>query len=145
MKNLLMSIVLVSTILHAQPESDSEYWLSLTQEQKITFLQGIYTGITKSLQVLTEEATRQEKKDRFWSPPFVHENSIKRLNELYSEKVGQDFEWMATLVNSFYANPDNYHISIMDALQILMLHESGEISRANELLLVKQRAQLEGR
>lgn len=145
MRKLVIAIILICSLVQAQPESDSEYWSELSSDQKVTFIKGIYTGVARSLQILNEEAARQQKRDPYWAQPFVHENSIKRLNEIYSEKIGHDFEWMVALLDAFYSNPDNSHIPVMDALHILMLHESGETTRANELLLRKQRIRFEGR
>ncbi len=64
---------------------------------------------------------------------------MARLNEFYSKRESEDYELFISLMDAFYSNPDNTHIPVMDALHIIMLHESGERTRANELLLRKQR------
>ena len=67
------------------------------------------------------------------------------MNEFYSHEAESDYKLLISSMDAFYSNPDNTHIPVMDALHIIMLHESGEQIRANELLLRKQRERFEGR
>lgn len=145
MGKLLIAITLFASLTQAQPGSDSEYWSALTSDQKVIFIKGIYTGVARSLQIMSEEGDRQKKRNPYWAQPFVHENSIERLNEFYSQRESEDYELFISLMDAFYSNPDNTHIPVMDALHIIMLHESGERTRANEILLRKQRTRFEGR
>jgi hypothetical protein len=145
MRKLTIAMTLFVSLMQAQPGSDSVYWSNLSEDQKVVLLQGIYTGVARSLQIMSEETNRQEKRDPYWAQPFVLENSIKRLNEFYTQEAESDYKLLLSLMDAFYSNPDNSHIPVMDALHIIMLHESGEQIRANKLLLRKQRERFEGR
>ncbi|MFQ6673771.1 MAG: hypothetical protein ACE5GH_03165 [Fidelibacterota bacterium] len=135
----------VLSILGGQTPGDSEFWHSLEQNEKVAFVQGVYTGLAQSLEILRTEGARQKHQDPYWSPPFVHEHSAQRLKEYYLKEGSFDYTQAVDLLDAFYTNPDNAHVDIMVALHILMLHQNGETRRANELLLLKQRDTLEGR
>ncbi|MFQ6616174.1 MAG: hypothetical protein ACE5HZ_05320 [Fidelibacterota bacterium] len=126
-------------------DRDSEFWNSLNDGEKIVFLQGVYTGLFESLQVMGEEASRQKDRDPYWIPPFVHERTTRQVKEYFSDTLGFDYKTMSGLLDAFYSNPDNGDIDVMSALHILMLHQDGHIRRANELLLMKQRETLKDR
>ena len=144
-KIALFIFFIISQILPGQPDSDREFWQSLNEQEKVIFLQGIYAGLSKGLDVIGEEAARQKARDPFWTPPFALENSTNRLKEYYSEKIGFDYTTIAKLLDAFYSNPDNAHIDILYALRVLMLYQNGQQRRANELLLLKQKEFLRGR
>ena len=131
--------------LFGQETGDRDFWQSLDENERIVFIKGVYSGLTESLRILSEEAIRQKNQDRYWVPPFVHEYSTRRLKEFYAEEIGYDYVLIAGLLDAFYSNPDNAHIPIMHALQIIILHQAGETRRANELLLIKQKEVLKGR
>lgn len=131
-------------ILGGQDTHDRDFWQSLDEGERVVLIQGVYRGLTESLEIMGEEAIRQRNRDPYWTPPFVHEYSAKRLKEYYSENVGYDYALIAGLVDAFYSNPDNAHIDIMYALHVIMLHQEGETTRANELLLLKQKEVLKG-
>ena len=137
-------ILLMVTVLGGQNSSESDFWQSLNDSGKVLFLQGLYTGFTESLLTLQGEAVRQKREDAYWSPPFSHENSAKRMKEYYADEM-PDHEVIAAFLDAFYSNPDNLHIELLDALHIVMLHQNGKIRRANELLLMKQMELLKGR
>ncbi|MDP6457254.1 MAG: hypothetical protein QF613_03135 [Candidatus Marinimicrobia bacterium] len=137
-------ILLMITVLGGQDRSESDFWQSLSDSGKVLFLQGLYTGFTESLNILQQEALRQKREDAYWSPPFSHENSAKRLKEYYADEMPA-YEVIAAFLDAFYSNPDNLHIEFLDALHIVMLHQNGKIQRANELLLMKQKELLKGR
>ena len=124
---------------------DRDFWLSLGEDEKVAFVKGVYTALNTSLQILGAEAARQKSQDPYWVPPFVHQNSAHRLREFYGDPSQTDYLTIARRIDAFYSNPDNAHIDIMYALRILMLHEAGEVQRANELLLIKQKEVLKGR
>lgn len=141
----LAAVSLPVTLYSQQAGSDSEFWHSLTSDEKIVFLQGVYKGLSESLRVMEEGAVREKSRDPYWVPPFVHERTAQHLKEYFSDTLGFDYQTMAGLLDAFYANPDNGHIDVMSALHILMLHQDGYVRRANEMLLMKQREALKDR
>lgn len=122
-----------------------EYWQSLSENEKVSFITGVYSGFTESLDIMGHEAKRQQKKDKYWTSPFSLEKSAIDIKEYYSPKIGYDYELITKLLDAFYTNPDNDQIELIFALHILILHQEGEVRRANELLLHKQKEYLLGK
>ena len=60
MRKLTIAMTLFVSLMQAQPGSDSDYWINLSEDQKVVLLQGIYTGVARSLQIMSEETNRQE-------------------------------------------------------------------------------------
>ncbi|MEE9166260.1 MAG: hypothetical protein V3U24_02185 [Candidatus Neomarinimicrobiota bacterium] len=146
MKRLLLFIVTVFiSCPNGQDTSHRDFWESLDANERIAFVEGVYSGLGESLKVMNEEAMRQRKQDRFWVPPFVHEHSARTLREYFPVDQDLDYTLVAGHLDAFYSNPDNAHIAVMSALFIIMLHQAGETRRANELLLVEQKKALKGR
>jgi len=144
-KILLLCLFCLIVSIFSRDTGDSDFWQSLDEEERVIFVKGVYTGLAESQKILSEVAIQQKKQDPFWVPPFVFDYSMHRLKEYDTETIEDDYILIAKLLDAFYSNSDNAFINVMDALRILILHQTGEVRRANELLLLKQREVLKGR
>ena len=82
--------------------------------------------------------------DKYWSPPFSHENSAKRISEFFTDPM-PDYAEIARMINALYENNDNSHIKLETAIYIIMLHHGGKENRANTILLREQKRVLKGK
>ena len=128
----------------AQDGADYSFWSDLEDDKKVAFVQGYYTGLARGLKVLGQEAARMRNQDKYWSPPFSHENSAKRISEFFTDPM-PDYAEIARMIDALYENSDNRHIKLETAIYILMLHHGGKEHRANTLLLREQKRVLKGK
>ena len=128
----------------AQESAHYSFWSDLEDDKKVAFVQGYYTGLARSLKVLGQEAARMRNQDKYWSPPFSHENSAKRISEFFTDPM-PDYAEIARMIDALFENSDNRHIKLETVIYILMLHHGGKEQRANTLLLREQRSVLKGK
>ncbi len=135
---------LVAVSVHGQDGPDHAFWSHLEDDKKVAFVQGYYTGLARGMKILGQEATRMRRQDKFWSSPFSHENSAKRMSEFFTDPMPPYAE-IARMIDALYESPDNHHIELETAIHILMLHHGGKEKRANTLLLREQKRVLRGK
>ena len=128
----------------AQDGADYGFWFNLEDDKKVAFVQGYYTGLARGLKILGQEASRMRSQDKYWSPPFSHENSAKRISEFFTDPM-PDYAEIARMINALYENSDNRHIKLETAIYIIMLHHGGKEKRANTILLREQKRILKGK
>jgi len=144
MKFLLFLSLFCFNVVISEENPNFSFWSELAFDQKTNFIKGYYLGLSRSLKTLQNEATRMRRQDKFWSPPFSHENSAKRMLEFFSDPMPDYFE-IVKMIDALYESSDNHHISIESSLHILMLHRSGKEKKANILLLREQKKLLKGK
>lgn len=137
-------ILFTFTFVFGQEDVDYNFWSELEHDSKVAFIQGYYMGLGRSMRILRQEASRMRRQDKFWSPPFSHENSAKRISEFFPDPM-PNYEEIPKMIDALYESPDNHHISIEMAVHILMLQYGGQEQRANSLLLREQKRLLKGR
>ena len=146
MKRFILFVLFGGFILPVLAQDGAEYsfWSDLEDNKKVAFVQGYYTGLARGLQILGQEAARMRSQDKYWSPPFSHENSAKRILEFFTDPM-PDYAEIARMIDALYENGDNRHIKLEAAIYILMLHHGGKEQRANTLLLREQKRVLKGK
>ena len=146
LKRFILFVLFGGLILpvSAQDGADYSFWSDLEDDKKVAFVQGYYTGLARGLKILGQEAARMRSQDKYWSPPFSHENSAKRISEFFTDPM-PDYAEIARMIDVLFENSDNRHIKLETAIYILMLHHGGKEQRANTLLLREQKRVLKGR
>jgi len=142
-KYIILSIISLN-FCFSEENPDYSFWENLDTNEKLTFVKGYYLGLSRSLKTLKNEASRMRRQNKFWSPPFSHENSARRMLEFFSDPM-PDYGEIVKIIDAFYESSDNHNISIETSLHILMLHRSGSENKANTLLLREQKKLLKGR
>lgn len=117
----------------------SEYWSQLSLEEKVSFINGVFSATSTLKKHHEHEVYRQHKHDPNWSQPYYIERFYDIVDEYHSETVGYDLRVIALHMDALYANYDNKKIPIMDALRIVSLAQDGDRSRADLKLLQAQR------
>ena len=141
---VIISFIISLNFCFSEDKPDYSFWKILDENEKITFVKGYYLGLSRSLNTLKYEAARMRRQDKFWSPPFSHENSAKIMLEFFSDPM-PSYSEIVEMVDALYESSDNHKILIETSLHILMLHRSGSETKANALLLREQRKVLKGR
>ena len=146
MKRFFLFLLLGVFIFPVSPQDGADYsfWSNLEDDKKVAFVQGYYTGLARGLKILGQEASRMRSQDKYWSPPFSHENSAKRISEFFTDPM-PDYAEIARMINALYENNDNRHIKLETAIYIIMLHHGGKENRANTILLREQKRVLKGK
>ena len=141
MKLFLIISILVQ-ILFSQVElkqSPSSFWISLSNKEKISFINGTYSALSVLKKKHKDEVAKQYLHDKNWIQPYYIDRYYSIIDEYYSEQVGYDLKIIALHMDALYANSDNLNIPIMEAIKVVSLMQDGDREKANLRLLQLQR------
>ena len=141
MKLFLIIFILVQ-ISFSQAEnkqSPSSFWISLSNKEKISFINGTYSALSVLKKKHKDEVAKQYLHDKNWIQPYYIDRYYSIIDEYYSEQVGYDLKIIALHMDALYANSDNLNIPIMEAIKVVSLMQDGDREKANLRLLQLQR------
>lgn len=141
MKLFLIISILVQ-VLFSQVElkqSPSSFWISLSNKEKISFINGTYSALSVLKKKHKDEVAKQYLHDKNWIQPYYIDRYYSIIDEYHSEQVGYDLKIIALHMDALYANSDNLSIPIMEAIKIVSLMQDGDREKANLRLLQLQR------
>ena len=141
MKLFLIIFILVQS-LFSQPEikqSPSSFWISLSNKEKISFINGTYSALSVLKKKHKDEVAKQYLHDKNWIQPYYIDRYYSIIDEYHSEQVGYDLKIIALHMDALYANSDNLNIPIMEAIKVVSLMQDGDREKANLRLLQLQR------
>ena len=141
MKLFLIIFILVQ-VLFSQVElkqSPSSFWISLSNKEKISFINGTYSALSVLKKKHKDEVAKQYLHDKNWIQPYYIDRYYSIIDEYYSEQVGYDLKIIALHMDALYANSDNLNIPIMEAIKVVSLMQDGDREKANLRLLQLQR------
>ena len=141
MRVFIILFILVH-ILFSQSElkqSPSSFWLSLSNKEKISFINGTYSALSILKKKHKEEVAKQYLHDKNWIQPYYIDRYYSIIDEYYSAQVGYDLKIIALHVDALYANSDNLNIPILEAIKVVSLMQDGDRNKANLRLLQLQR------
>ena len=140
MKIILATLILyLSFDLKAQNNSPSTYWTSLKKNEKIAFINGVYSASAKVKYHHEQEVNKQYNQDPNWVEPYFIERFYEILDEHRSKKIGYNVDIIADAMDAFYSNYDNGAIPILEAIRIVSLSQDGKIEKADIYLLKAQK------
>ena len=113
----------------------AEFWNQYDKDQKIAFINGAYGAISKIKSHHKLEVKKQYLNYKNWVQPYYIERFYEISDEYISEKVGYDLSLIASHMDAFYSNSDNFNIPVMDALRVVSLVQDNENKKANLRLL----------
>ena len=144
MKKIILFNLSFLCILFSQSEINRDTWINLNEENKLFLVKGYYLGLKKSLTIINQESNKMKRQDKFWSRSFSEEQSVKRLNEFFSDSIPTINE-IALMIDKIYSNPDNSLIDFETVLRIVVLHYNDNQLLANKIILDHQRKLLQGK
>ena len=139
---LFFIIFLLVQISFSQSEikqSPSSFWISLSNKEKISFINGAYSALSVLKKKHKDEVAKQYLHDKNWIQPYYIDRYYSLIDEYHSEQVGYDLKIIALHMDALYANSDNLNIPIMEAIKVVSLMQDGDREKANLRLLQLQR------
>ena len=141
MKLFLIIFILVQ-LSFSQSEikqSPSSFWISLSNKEKISFINGTYSALSVLKKKHKDEVAKQYLHDKNWIQPYYIDRYYSIIDEYHSEQVGYDLKIIALHMDALYANSDNLNIPIIEAIKVVSLMQDGDREKANLRLLQLQR------
>ena len=120
-------------------QSPSSFWISLSNKEKISFINGTYSALSVLKKKHKDEVAKQYLHDKNWIQPYYIDRYYSIIDEYHSEQVGYDLKIIALHVDALYANSDNLNIPIIEAIKVVSLMQDGDREKANLRLLQLQR------
>ncbi len=120
-------------------QSPSSFWISLSNKEKISFINGTYSALSVLKKKHKDEVTKQYLHDKNWIQPYYIDRYYSIIDEYHSEQVGYDLKIIALHMDALYANSDNLNIPILEAIKVVSLMQDGDREKANLRLLQLQR------
>ena len=141
-KILIIYLLICSMTLHSQSSSSnlpSEFWLDLTEPEKLSFVNGAYGAISLLKKSHRAEVAKQYLHDKNWIQPYYIERFYNIADEYVSEETGYNLSIIIMHMDALYANSDNQKIPVLEAMRVVSLMQDGLSDKANLRLLQLQR------
>ena len=137
--SIIFILVQISLSQSEIKQSPSSFWISLSNKEKISFINGTYSALSVLKKKHKDEVAKQYLHDKNWIQPYYIDRYYSIIDEYHSEQVGYDLKIIALHVDALYANSDNSNIPILEAIKIVSLIQDGDREKANLRLLQLQR------
>ena len=141
-KIFIIWLLIFSMALHSQSFSSnlpSEFWLDLTELEKLSFVNGAYGAISLLKKSHRDEVAKQYLHDKNWIQPYYIERFYNIADEYVSEETGYNLSIIIMHMDDLYANSDNQKIPVLEAMRVVSLMQDGLSDKANLRLLQLQR------
>ncbi len=141
-KIFIIWLLIFSMSLHSQPSSSnlpSEFWLDLSEPEKLSFVNGAYGAISLLKKSHRDEVAKQYLHDKNWIQPYYIERFYNIADEYVSEEAGYNLSIIIMHMDALYANSDNQKIPVLEAMRVVSLMQDGLSDKANLRLLQLQR------
>ena len=127
------------TLLYSQSEAPADYWMKLSQGEKVDFVNGAYGGVARMKLHHEREVQKQYMKDPYWVQPYYINRFYDIVDEHISQGVTYDLNIIAGHIDALYANYDNRNIPLMEAVRIVSVAQDGEPQKADLILIRAQK------
>ncbi|MDP6169153.1 MAG: hypothetical protein QF780_04020 [Candidatus Marinimicrobia bacterium] len=138
MKKAILTFAIFYSLLHGQSASPADFWISYTQDEKISFINGAYGAISKIKAHHRSEVRKQYMHNDNWVEPYYIERFYQIADEYLADEIGYNLKIIAMHMDAFYSNSDNLNIPVMEALRVVSLMQDGDKKTANSRLLRAQ-------
>jgi hypothetical protein len=135
----ILFILVLAGGLQAQEITPAQYWESLSDSEKVAFVNGAYAMAARLKAHHEHEVYQQYYRDPNWIQPYYIERFYEIVDEHISKEVGTHLEIITQSMDALYANYDNHRIPIIEALRIVSVAQDGDRAKGNLLLLQAQR------
>ena len=141
-KTFIIWLLICLMTLHSQSSNlnlPSEFWLDLTEPEKLSFVNGAYGAISLLKKSHRDEVGKQYLHDKNWIQPYYIERFYNIADEYVSEEAGYNLSIIIMHMDALYANSDNQKIPVLEAMRVVSLMQDGLSDKANLRLLQLQR------
>ena len=137
-------VVVVMCILNMNGQTTnkilpSDFWSSLSESEKLSFVNGAYGAISLLKKSHKDEVAKQYLHDKNWIQPYYIERFYDITDEYMSEEAGYNLSIIVMHMDALYANSDNHKIPVLEAMRVVSLMQDGVRDKANLRLLQLQR------
>ena len=137
MKNVIF--VLLIGIVFAQERTPADFWYSMEESEKISFVNGAYTATS----AMKSHHQRQVKEQYLGNDNWVRPYYIDRFYEIVDEHISRNVEGHIDIItkamDAFYSNSDNSNIPVIEAIRIVSMVQDEKDKKANLYLLKAQK------
>jgi hypothetical protein len=91
------------TLLYSQSEAPADYWMKLSQGEKVAFVNGAYGGVARMKLHHEREVQKQYMKDPYWVQPYYINRFYDIVDEHISQGVTYDLNIIAGHIDALYA------------------------------------------
>tara|TARA_Y100000768_G_scaffold295934_1_gene229764 strand:+ start:90 stop:527 length:438 start_codon:yes stop_codon:yes gene_type:complete len=123
----------------SNPNLPSDFWLDLSDPEKLSFVNGAYGAISLLKKSHRDEVAKQYLHDKNWIQPYYIERFYNIADEYVSEEAGYNLSIIIMHMDALYANSDNQKIPVLEAMRVVSLMQDGLSEKANFRLLQLQR------
>ena len=116
-----------------------DFWSSLSDPEKLSFVNGAYGAISALKKSHKDEVAKQYLHDKNWIQPYYIERFYDIADEYLSEEAGYNLSIIVMHMDALYVNSDNHKIPVLEAMRVVSLMQDGLRDRANLRLLQLQR------
>ena len=127
-----------SVLIGGNNNTPVKFWNSYSNNEKIAFINGVYGTVEKLKAHHQVEVKKQYARDDNWVRPYYIERFYDIANEYRSGEVGYNLTIVASHMDAFYTNSDNFNIPVLEALRIVSLIQDGNSKLANLRLIKAQ-------
>ena len=117
----------------------SDFSSSLSESEKLSFVNGAYGAISLLKKSHKDEVAKQYLHDKNWLQPYYIERFYDIADEYLSEEAGYNLSIIVMHMDALYANSDNHKIPVLEAMRVVSLMQDGLRDKANLRLLQLQR------
>ena len=117
----------------------SDFWSSLSEPEKLSFINGAYGAISLLKKNHKDEVAKQYLHDKNWIQPYYIDRFYDIADEYLSEEAGYNLSIIVMHIDALYANSDNHKIPVLEAMRVVSLMQDGLRKKANLRLLQLQR------
>ena len=117
----------------------SDFWSSLSESEKKSFVNGAYGAISLLKRSHKNEVAKQYLHDKNWIQPYYIERFYEIADEYLSEQAGYNLSIIVMHMDALYANSDNHKIPVLEAMRVVSLMQDGLRDKANLRILQFQR------
>ena len=89
------------TLLYSQSEAPADYWMKLSQGEKVAFVNGAYGGVARMKLHHEREVQKQYMKDPYWVQPYY----INRFYDIVDEHISQGVTYDLNIICLLYTSP----------------------------------------
>ncbi len=142
MKQLILLLAIFSMnvgSISGQGKTPENYWMSLSQKEKLTFVNGAYAMASRLKSHHRVEVKKQYTGDPSFFEPYYIERYYQIIDEHLSTEVGRNLSLITGSMDALYANSDNAKIPLTEAIRIVSLAQDGERKKGDLLLLKAQK------
>ena len=142
MKKVVIAVFICLIYLNAQAANKIlpyDFWSSLSESEKLSFVNGAYGAISLLKKSHKDEVAKQYLHDKNWIQPYYIERFYDIADEYLSEEAGYNLSIIVMHMDALYANSDNQKIPVLEAMRVVSLMQDGLRDRANLRLLQLQR------